>query len=1354
MSNIEPEITPDEIRAIRERLGLTQVEAGEAIGGGPRAFTKYEAGTVKPSASVVKLLRVLDADPSAASILGVRSKASKPSPFEVAVRQIQALNERTFPQLLERLLQTEAHVHNLELDGLLVPSGIHAPDGGEDGRIQWSNGPSHTPFLPCRLCQFQLKSGEVSPSKAGRDVLTAGAVKDMVRSVLEADGHYIMLCAHPYTQKQVEAREARIRENVRGAGLPVADHQIHFRGAEQIVGWVNLYPSVVAWVQETTQVGTTGPFNSWDHWAGRTEHHVRWMADERLVGVRPFLQEKVAEPRRIARLVGPSGTGQSRLVLEAFRAAGTDETTRRAMCAMVMYAVQSEVSSEAIVGIVQRLAGSGQRAIMVVDHCDPETHQILVNAVLRRESRLSLLTIDHEFPVGHPDDATLVTEKAPSSVVESIISEVAPEVTSVDRQRLARFCDGYPKIALPVARTWNTPGSLAQATDDSLIDAFVVGRGRRESDLLLGSTELLAAFGWVGAETATSGDLPEVAGYSRRFGAKDLYAAIGKLAERGVVRRRGRLVTVQPPVIAMRLAERQWKEWDPDSWDEVLSDGPRFNVKAARQLALLNRTRIAKKVVEHVCRDGGPFDGAEGIFKPGHAEVLAALAKIEREEVAYRIGRSLEGVQPASQLGGETGRQLVRALKTIAFHADTFDDGAHLLLRLATMESELHGDESRGVERLFPVLNRSGLVWNAQSSFKDLFPVFLGNTEANGDSRLSFLEDAVSTCDAAQRALVVEALAAGCKTRLFSRMIDTEIQGARPTLEPWKPAMYDEYRRYIEGCVARLAQLAVDENNKLVDKARSALGHAMASLVRDGFIDAVEQAVQQVMDTGTWWPLALRRLKAVLVYDSEAISSDVTDRVRALVSLLEPVNLESQLRSLVTEAPLPESGDEERDWNDTYQRDVKKVQELADELLGQPIIFNRLLPQLARGDHRMASELGVAVGERSASETEWLEPMVQALLEAPESERNYDLLSGYVTALAVRHRDVVNAFKSRVAQSPDLAPALPLICARLGVTPPDVRLAIHALKQGHLQPWRLTRWARLRRLDAVPAARVASLLDTMLDLSAQAYAEAVEMMGYLSHNGVEKLGEFAAQITKVARNATRWRLMEGQRVRDAVMLRYHFEVIVGRTLEKGREDSDARDTAQALSKALAEGGDGTWVKPVLPTLLSKFPKIAWPLVGEAIISDKREATRLGYIIGEPISGVPKSIAAILNLPEDILFDWCHAHPDRAPAFAARYLPILSSQHEDLSEAALHPVMARLLDKFGTRKDVQDAVSINMHTYAWSGSSANHYRPYEELFSKLCDHSQSGVKRWARRMVRELRRAISQETMRDQEREAL
>ena len=59
------ELSPDDIRRIRESLRLSQVEAGELLGGGPKAFAKYENGSIKPAASVATLLRLLEADPKA-----------------------------------------------------------------------------------------------------------------------------------------------------------------------------------------------------------------------------------------------------------------------------------------------------------------------------------------------------------------------------------------------------------------------------------------------------------------------------------------------------------------------------------------------------------------------------------------------------------------------------------------------------------------------------------------------------------------------------------------------------------------------------------------------------------------------------------------------------------------------------------------------------------------------------------------------------------------------------------------------------------------------------------------------------------------------------------------------------------------------------------------------------------------------------------------------------------------------------------------------------------------------------------------------------------------------------------------
>jgi HTH-type transcriptional regulator/antitoxin MqsA len=52
-----------EIRRIRKKLRLTQVEAGELVGVGKIAFSRYERGESQPPGPLVKLLRLIDRHP-------------------------------------------------------------------------------------------------------------------------------------------------------------------------------------------------------------------------------------------------------------------------------------------------------------------------------------------------------------------------------------------------------------------------------------------------------------------------------------------------------------------------------------------------------------------------------------------------------------------------------------------------------------------------------------------------------------------------------------------------------------------------------------------------------------------------------------------------------------------------------------------------------------------------------------------------------------------------------------------------------------------------------------------------------------------------------------------------------------------------------------------------------------------------------------------------------------------------------------------------------------------------------------------------------------------------------------------
>ncbi|MCY7340232.1 MAG: type II toxin-antitoxin system MqsA family antitoxin [Sphingomonas bacterium] len=57
------------VRDVRKTLKLTQEQAGEIIGGGRRAFGKYESGIAPPSDAAVGLIEILSKNPKTLEIL-------------------------------------------------------------------------------------------------------------------------------------------------------------------------------------------------------------------------------------------------------------------------------------------------------------------------------------------------------------------------------------------------------------------------------------------------------------------------------------------------------------------------------------------------------------------------------------------------------------------------------------------------------------------------------------------------------------------------------------------------------------------------------------------------------------------------------------------------------------------------------------------------------------------------------------------------------------------------------------------------------------------------------------------------------------------------------------------------------------------------------------------------------------------------------------------------------------------------------------------------------------------------------------------------------------------------------------
>jgi HTH-type transcriptional regulator/antitoxin MqsA len=80
-------LEPEEIKRVRKKLGLTQEAAGELIGGGPRAFQKYETGDSLPSRAISSALVLLDHDPKALTVLEAR-QAKAPARHHAAAPRL------------------------------------------------------------------------------------------------------------------------------------------------------------------------------------------------------------------------------------------------------------------------------------------------------------------------------------------------------------------------------------------------------------------------------------------------------------------------------------------------------------------------------------------------------------------------------------------------------------------------------------------------------------------------------------------------------------------------------------------------------------------------------------------------------------------------------------------------------------------------------------------------------------------------------------------------------------------------------------------------------------------------------------------------------------------------------------------------------------------------------------------------------------------------------------------------------------------------------------------------------------------------------------------------------------------
>ncbi|MFA5354613.1 MAG: type II toxin-antitoxin system MqsA family antitoxin [Thermodesulfovibrionales bacterium] len=86
-------LTGEQIKAVRSKLGFTQEELAEIIGGGLKSVARYESGQVCQSRGMDNLLRILDAYPETLKVIQRGKRASQ---SEKVVYMVDRKNRREY----------------------------------------------------------------------------------------------------------------------------------------------------------------------------------------------------------------------------------------------------------------------------------------------------------------------------------------------------------------------------------------------------------------------------------------------------------------------------------------------------------------------------------------------------------------------------------------------------------------------------------------------------------------------------------------------------------------------------------------------------------------------------------------------------------------------------------------------------------------------------------------------------------------------------------------------------------------------------------------------------------------------------------------------------------------------------------------------------------------------------------------------------------------------------------------------------------------------------------------------------------------------------------------------------------
>lgn len=1271
--------------------------------------------------------------------------------FAADTDHIATLDSVTLVKLMKRLMFAECRSCGVPLRAATAPLQITVPDGGEDGRAEWTGGVKSTDYLPHRFCIFQSKAQKLRESDVRLEILKGGVkgaplrLSDAISEVLLKGGAYIVFCSENMTgakkNKLVKAIKGAITE---GGGDPGKIASIKIYDANQIADWANTHTPVALWLAALQRKRSLSGFLSHEDWGNTSRIREAPWVDSESPRYQPVNQtvavaerkdpsvnawscnqaiktslDFLANPKAAVRIVGASGLGKSRFAYQLLlsQASVSDAADHYS----TIYADYITVGRE-LLKLGLEIAQSGSPTILVVDECPDHVHQKLVEYADFKGSNLRIVTIDVETNILLAiNTLTIELEKADDALVAAIAKAASVELDNTDARYITEIADGYPGMAVLAAQL-NGDRRLTIRSVDQIMDRIIWGQRTPNADALR-SLECLCLFDWVDLKNPAAGEAQFIAETLAHMTREQFVEHIQNFEKRGIVLKRGHYFQAGPIPLAARLGANRLERMTAEDLQACFSNAPdKLKRSFLKRLRWFDTSPVARAFARFMLGEEG-IGTRVALNSEFGSQCLDGLVHVDPDAAMATIDRVF-GDMTRSQLHLviDGRRYLVWSLEKLAFRKSSFDRAATLLRRLAASENE------------------AGIGNNATGQFVQLFQLHLSGSEADPVAKLRVLDAGLASSDLAEREVCLAALDKMLPASHFSRGGGAEEIGSAQQLEDWYPETYGAIWDYHRAAVTRLTGIAL-AHDPLAEKARDLLAKNIRGIVDGIPLADVKAMTSQIVDRFGFWPEAVQGISSWLYFDAKEAPAEAVTAIRVFYDELmpdDPVEQALVYANGYTHALYNPDARYERDLATPRDRDytTRHIKALAMIIGNDPQLIMKAIDAFTPSNAKGAFGFGYELATSTADPLSVFENAVTSANQT-NAPVNIRFLGGLISGANARDVEIGRACIRAGLGSARLKPYAAQLIGAGALQPGDLALFIALLRTNDITPNDC--FAISNRLDHLTPGELIPLLDELQNHGADGLWTAFDVITMYLHPAKPPAGLLVKKIKRILLAKDLFALKNTGMIES-----YHLSEMVSAI-----ERADTLDKVFATSMMkqllrLCEVEDykifldlDDVAREILVRLTTRHPAIVWAAVNKRLVGPPGNVrSRLNHLIEADRDQI-LGAGVLFQLPPVMIMDWVREKPEKRAEIVVDWMPIAVRKAD--GTLVVQPELDAYLLEFGGATQVLDRIYWRLTKRYFNDSKS-----LLPLFEHWKQHEREDVRRWASISVGKLETNIVRE----------